>query len=357
MKKFLFLLFTGVLALNTLSASSKDGYTEIIYIIDESGSMKGVEADVVESLNLMIKEQQSKAGDVIISTVMFSEGSYFLHNRVDIKDVGVITRDNYRTGGSTALYDAIGNTITKIGNKQKSLREKQRAKRVLFVITTDGDENSSEEYSGSDIRALIEEYQTDHGWDFLFVGANIDAKKVAESIGIAPERAAKYRADALGTMILNESISSVLSSVRQDEEISLEWSEGIEEDTNLRENQPEVSVDGNLEHESEEMDNIKPDKYPSFKGGGMMNFRVWTLSQIQYPNIGAKNYIQGKVVVSFFVEKDGSVGRVKVLFSPHELLSEEIIRVVKSSPKWAPGLVDGKSVSVSMILPVLFKTN
>ena len=177
----------------------KKGLTELVFILDKSGSMSGLEADTIGGDNLMLAKQQTLEGECHITTVLFDNNYELLHDRIDLKAVSAITEKEYQVGGSTALLDAIGRTIHKIGNAQKHTADDYCAEKVMFVIITDGEENASREYTAEKVKALIEQKKTKYGWEFIFLGANVDAVQTAGQFGIAPERAVDYLADSEGT--------------------------------------------------------------------------------------------------------------------------------------------------------------
>lgn len=193
----------------------KKGLTELVFILDKSGSMSGLEADTIGGYNSMLKKQQSIEDECHITTVLFDNYYELLHDRIDIKAVSLITEKEYQVGGSTALLDAIGNTIHKIGNAQKHTAENYRAEKVMFVIITDGEENSSREYSAEKVKAQIERQKTKFGWEFIFLGANIDAVQTARRFGIAPDRAIDYLADSEGTELNFKVMASAVATFRE----------------------------------------------------------------------------------------------------------------------------------------------
>ena len=173
--------------------------TEIVFILDRSGSMSGLESDTIGGFNSMIKKQQEETeGDALVSTVLFNQESIVLHDRVPLAEVKPLTEDDYQVRGTTALLDAVGDAVKHIKNIHKYAREEDRPQKTLFVITTDGMENASHRFSYRDIKQLIER-QKEIGWEFIFLGANIDAAEVAEHIGIDARRAVNYHADKRGT--------------------------------------------------------------------------------------------------------------------------------------------------------------
>lgn len=192
----------------------KKGLTELVFILDKSGSMGGLETDTIGGYNTMLKKQQTVDGECHITTVLFDNNYELLHDRIDIKAVSPITEKEYQVGGSTALLDAIGRTIHKIGNAQWHTADDYRAEKVMFVIITDGEENASREYSAEKVKAQIEQQKEKHGWEFVFLGANIDAVQTAGHFGIAPERAMNYVPDAEGTSLNFEAMSASVASFR-----------------------------------------------------------------------------------------------------------------------------------------------
>jgi len=192
------------------------GLTELVFILDKSGSMRGLEADTIGGFNSMLAKQQAVEGECHITTVLFDNNYELLHDRINIKAVSAITEKEYAAGGSTALLDAIGRTIHKIGNAQMHTAHDYRAEKVMFVITTDGEENSSREYSAEKVKALIERQKTKYGWEFIFLGANIDAVQTAGCFGIAPDRAFDYLADSEGTELNFKVMASAAATFREE---------------------------------------------------------------------------------------------------------------------------------------------
>ena len=193
----------------------KKGLTELVFILDKSGSMSGLEADTIGGYNSMLAKQKAVDGECYITTVLFDNNYELLHDRIDIKAVSPITDKEYQVGGSTALLDAIGRTINKIGNAQKHTAEDYRAEKVMFVIITDGEENSSREYTAEKIKAQIERQKEKYGWEFIFLGANIDAVQTAGRFGIAPDRAVDYLADSEGTKLNFKVMASAVATFRE----------------------------------------------------------------------------------------------------------------------------------------------
>lgn len=204
--------------------------TELVFILDRSGSMSGLEGDTIGGFNSMLAKQKEESGEVIVTTVLFNDRYELLHDRTDIKGVRPITEKEYFVGGNTALLDAIGKTINKISNAQKHICDEQRANKVLFVIITDGMENSSREFSYDKIKGMIETQKKAHDWEFLFLGANIDAISEAAKIGIGANRAVNYHADSQGTMQNFKTLSNVVTCMQVSNGIPDDWKKDIEDD-------------------------------------------------------------------------------------------------------------------------------
>lgn len=187
--------------------------TELVFILDRSGSMAGLEHDTIGGFNSMLSKQKAVEGECRITTVLFDNQYQLLHNRIDIQAVRPITEQEYQVGGSTALLDAIGRTIHKLVRVQKSTAAEFRAGNVMFVIITDGEENASREYSCQKVQAMIEE-EKKYGWEFLFLGANMDAVETAGRFGISPDRAAGYVPDSAGTELNFQMMSQAAAVFR-----------------------------------------------------------------------------------------------------------------------------------------------
>ena len=187
--------------------------TELVFILDKSGSMAGLERDTIGGFNSMLDKQKQEAGECRITTVLFDNRYQLLHDRIDIRAVSPITEREYQVGGSTALLDAIGRTIHKLAGVQKNTAEEYRAGNVMLVIITDGEENSSREYSAGKVRAMIEE-EKKYGWEFMFLGANIDAVETAGRFGIDPDRAVDYMPDSAGTELNFQMMSEAVTAFR-----------------------------------------------------------------------------------------------------------------------------------------------
>ena len=212
----------------------KKGLTELVFILDKSGSMGGLETDTIGGYNTMLKKQQTVDGECHITTVLFDNNCELLHDRIDIKAVSLITEKEYQVGGSTALLDAIGITIHKIGNAQKHTADDYRAEKVMFVIITDGEENSSREYSAERIKQMIERQKTRYGWEFIFLGANIDAVETAERFGISADRAQNYNADSEGVKLNFRVMSEAVATYRECSAMPEGWNKEIQKDFKRR---------------------------------------------------------------------------------------------------------------------------
>ena len=192
----------------------KNNITELVLILDKSGSMAGFEADTVGGFNATIEKQKEDGGRVYVSTILFNNKSEVIHDRVDIEKIRPLTRKDYRVGGSTALLDAIGGAIRHIGNIHKYARPEDVPEHTIFVITTDGMENASHRFSAREIKAKIKRQTEKYGWEFIFMAANIDAAENAEHIGIPRERAANYRQTREGISRSYYAMCEVITSVR-----------------------------------------------------------------------------------------------------------------------------------------------
>ncbi len=209
-------------------------YTELVFILDRSGSMCGLERDTIGGYNSLIQKQKQEEGRCRLTTVLFDDQYELLHDRTDLSEVQPITEQEYWVRGMTALLDAVGRTIQHITAEQRRTCESEQADKVLFVITTDGMENASREYSLSRIRQMIEEAKTVRSWEFLFLGANIDAVETAAHFGIAASRAANYHADSRGTRLNYAAVSDAISHMRSCGEMDECWKEEIDADFCLR---------------------------------------------------------------------------------------------------------------------------
>ena len=212
----------------------KKNLTELVFILDRSGSMAGLEKDTIGGFNSMIERQRATEGEVIISTVLFDNTSEVIHDRVDIRRIDPMTEKQYFVRGCTALLDAIGGAIHHIGNVHKYARDEDRPEHTMFVITTDGMENASHRYSSDRVKQMIERQKTKYGWEFLFLGANIDAVETAGNFGIEADRAVNYHSDSEGTALNYEVLSEAICSVRCSKPLGREWKKRIDEDYQRR---------------------------------------------------------------------------------------------------------------------------
>ncbi len=208
--------------------------TEIVFILDRSGSMSGLEEDTIGGFNSMIEKQKKEAGEALISTVLFDSTSEVIHDRVPIGEIKPMTDKEYFVRGSTALLDAIGGAVHHIGNVHKYAREEDIPEHTLFVITTDGMENSSRIYDSDKVKKMIKRQKEKYGWEFLFLGANIDAIETAKNFGIDADKAVNYNSDSKGTQINYEVLSEALSCVRCNIPLEADWKKRIDDDYSSR---------------------------------------------------------------------------------------------------------------------------
>ena len=212
----------------------KKDLTELVFILDRSGSMAGLEKDTIGGFNAMIEKQKGEPGEAVISTVLFDNESAVIHDRVDVKRIKPMTRKEYYVRGCTALLAAVGGAIHHIGNVHKYAREEDRPARTLFVITTDGMENASRRYTYEKVKAQIARQKEKYGWEFLFLSANIDATQEAARFGISEDYAATYVADEAGTNLIYESVNEAVCSFRACEPMAANWKDRINEDYRKR---------------------------------------------------------------------------------------------------------------------------
>ena len=208
--------------------------TEIVFILDRSGSMSGLEKDTIGGFNSLIDKQKQEKGDAIISTVLFDHEQEVLHDRKDLMNIKPLTEKDYYVRGSTALLDAIGNSIHHIGNVHKYARKEDVPNKTLFIITTDGMENSSRKYTYEKVNKMIKRQQEKYNWEFIFLGANIDAIEVASKMGISEERAANFICDEKGTELNYQVLNEAVAQVRQAKCLKSNWKEQIEKDYKKR---------------------------------------------------------------------------------------------------------------------------
>ena len=212
----------------------KNNLTELVFILDRSGSMAGLESDTIGGFNAMIEKQKKETGECYVSTVLFDNVSEVLHDRVKLNDIPSMTDKDYTVRGCTALIDAIGDAIKHIGNIHKYARKEDVPEHTMFVIVTDGQENASRKYSSDDVKKMIERQKERYGWEFLFIGANIDAVETAKQYGIDSDRAVNYNADKKGTRVLYEAVGRAVGSVRGNRKLNASWSKTIDEDYKKR---------------------------------------------------------------------------------------------------------------------------
>lgn len=212
----------------------KKGLTEIVFILDRSGSMSGLEADTIGGYNAMITKQKKESGEALVSTVLFDDIQKVLHDRVSLENIQPMTEEEYYVRGCTALLDAVGGAIHHIGNVHKYAREEDRPEKTIFVITTDGMENSSRRYSYAKVKHMIERQKTRYGWEFIFLGANIDAVAEAGKLGIAPQNAVRYECDTVGLKLNYDVIGDTICEFRSTQCMSADWKKRIEEDFKKR---------------------------------------------------------------------------------------------------------------------------
>lgn len=206
----------------------KKGLTELVFILDRSGSMGGLEADTIGGFNGMLEKQKREPGEAYVTTVLFDHMHERIHDRVDIQKIQPMTEEQYFVRGSTALLDALGNTIQHIGDIHRYARPEDVPEHTLFVITTDGMENASRHYTKETVKKMIEEEKEHYGWEFLFLGANMDAVSEAASLGIAPNRAVSYACSSEGTSLNYEVLDEAVSAVRASAPLSGNWSKRIQ---------------------------------------------------------------------------------------------------------------------------------
>ena len=212
----------------------KKNLTELVFILDRSGSMAGLEADTIGGFNAMIEKQKREIGEAYVSTILFDNHREVIHDRVAIHRIAPLTRKDYYVRGCTALLDAVGHAIHHISNVHKYAREEDRPEKTLFVITTDGMENASREYSYDGLKKLIERQKEKYGWEFIFLGANIDAAREAARFGISEDHAANYHADCQGTAVIYEAVNEAVCNVRACRPMNADWKRRVDEDYNKR---------------------------------------------------------------------------------------------------------------------------
>ena len=212
----------------------KKNALELVFILDRSGSMSGLEKDTIGGFNAMLERQKQLEGEVFVSTVLFNHVSSVLHDRKSIRRVAPMTGRDYVPAGTTALLDAIGGAIHHIGNIHKYARAEDVPEKTMFVIMTDGMENASRSYDSRRVKEMIRRQEEKYGWEFMFLGANIDAVETGASFGIRPERAVNFHCDAQGTAVNYDAISRTVASVRRCGAVPSDWKATIERDYDAR---------------------------------------------------------------------------------------------------------------------------
>lgn len=208
--------------------------TELVFILDRSGSMSGLESDTIGGYNSMLKKQKAEKGIAYVTTVLFDDEYTVIHSGVSIDEVKPLSEKEYFVRGTTALLDAVGKTINNLIHRIKNTKKQDQADQVMFVIITDGMENSSRDYTYEKIKSLIDKQKESYAWEFVFLGANIDAIKTAASFGINQDRAVSYHSDSIGTQLNYQVVSDLVSNVRQAREIDKSWKKDIEDDYKKR---------------------------------------------------------------------------------------------------------------------------
>ena len=208
--------------------------TELVFILDRSGSMSGLEKDTIGGFNSMIEKQKREDGQALVSTVLFDNESVVIHDRLPLDRVPPLTEREYYTRGCTALLDAVGGAIHHIGNVHKYARREDVPEKTLFIITTDGYENASRRYDYEKVKKMIQHEKEKYGWEFLFLGANIDAAAEAKRFGISEDRAVNFKCDAAGTALNYDVISEAVCNVRACRPLDAGWKSRIDEDVRKR---------------------------------------------------------------------------------------------------------------------------
>lgn len=208
--------------------------TELVFILDRSGSMAGLEADTIGGFNSMIEKQKKQNGKCYVSTVLFDDKIEVIYDREELSSIKKMTGNDYYVRGCTALIDAIGSSIRHIANIHKYARPEDVPQNTMFVITTDGMENASHHYSSEEVKKMIEKEKEKYGWEFIFIGANIDAVETARNFGIDESRAVNYHADSKGTKVLYDTVSEAVCKIRTNAPMSADWSENINADYKSR---------------------------------------------------------------------------------------------------------------------------
>ena len=213
--------------------TKKNNITELVFILDRSGSMHGLEGDTIGGFNSLIEKQRKETGECFVTTVLFDNEIKTLHDRVELREIKDMTEEDYYVGGCTALIDAIGTSIEKIDGIHRYIRAEDVPEHTMFVIITDGMENASRRFSSREVKKMIEKHKKS-GWEFLFIGANIDSVETARHFGISEDRAVNYHADKQGTAVAYECVSRAVGAVRKCAPLAKSWSEDIDKDYRSR---------------------------------------------------------------------------------------------------------------------------
>lgn len=214
--------------------NTKNNITELVFILDRSGSMSGLESDTIGGFNSLIEKQKREEGECYVSTVLFDDQSEVIHDRVKLSEIKPMTEKEYYVRGCTALIDAIGGAIRHIGNIHKYARPEDVPEHTMFVITTDGLENASRRFTSDEVKKMVECQKEKYGWEFLFIGANIDSVETASHFGISADRAVNYHADKKGTSVLYEAVADTVCCMRACAPIRADWSKKIDDDFKSR---------------------------------------------------------------------------------------------------------------------------
>ncbi len=214
----------------------RNNLTELVFILDRSGSMSGLESDTIGGFNSLIEKQKKEDGECFVSTVLFDNVSEVIHDRVRLTDIKEMTERDYTVRGCTALIDALGGAIHHIGNIHKYARPEDVPEHTMFVIITDGIENASHIYSSDKVKKMIKNQKEKYGWEFLFIGANIDSVETANNLGIGADRAVNYNADGRGTEVAYDTVCLAASQIRRNAPLNSNWSQNIKQDYEGRRN-------------------------------------------------------------------------------------------------------------------------
>ena len=209
---------------------TENNITELVFILDRSGSMGGLESDTIGGFNSLLEKQKKQEGECFVTTVLFDHEIVTLHDRVALQDIKPLTEEDYTVRGCTALIDAIGTSIEHIEGIHKYIRKEDVPQNTMFVIITDGMENASRKFNSAEVKAMIERKKEESGWEFLFIGANIDAVETAAHIGISGDRAVNYHADERGTGVVYDAVADACCTMRSCAPLEASWSDEINKD-------------------------------------------------------------------------------------------------------------------------------